>query len=55
MYLLEALPEGPSFRRVALRDHLAALLRAYPELENAVELAQALAEEDGDEVSDQDP
>lgn len=39
---------------VALRDHLAALLRAYPEyLElNEVELLQALAEEDGDAVSE---
>lgn len=48
-------PEAPSWRRVALRDHLAALVRAYPgELGlNEVELAQALAEEDGDAVEDE--
>lgn len=44
--------EGPSPKRVALRDHLAALTRAYPkELAfSEVDLMQALAEEDGDEV-----
>lgn len=46
--------EGPSPRRVALRDHLGALARAYPkELAfSESDLAQALAEEDGDEVPD---
>ena len=44
----------PSERRVRLRGHLAALKRAYPEfLElNASELAQELAEEDGDAVDE---
>ena len=44
----------PSERRVRLRNHLAALIRAYPEhlAINESELAQALAEEDGDAVSD---
>jgi len=39
----------PSERRVRLRGHLAALVRAYPEYLalNEAELAQALAEEDG--------
>jgi len=54
MYMLEALPEGPSHRRVALRNHLAALLRAYPELESATDLAQAIAELD-DEALQDDP
>jgi len=44
---LEALPDAPTFRRVALRNHLSALLRAYPELEGATDLAQAVAEMDG--------
>lgn len=46
--------EGPSPKRVALRDHLAALVRAYPnDLElNEVELLQGFAEEDGDEIPD---
>lgn len=52
LYLLEALPEGPSYRRVALRNHMAALLRAYPELEGATDLAQAIAELDDEAVSD---
>ena len=44
----------PSERRVRLRGHLAALLRAYPEFlaVNEVELAQALAEEDGLPIED---
>jgi len=44
----------PSERRVRLRGHLAALTRAYPEFLgfNEVELAQALAEEDGDGLQD---
>ena len=45
--MIEDLPEVPTARRVALRNHLAALLRAYPELENATELAQAVEEMDG--------
>lgn len=48
--LEELIPiDAPSARRVALRDHRSALVRAYPELRiNDSELAQALAEEDGD-------
>jgi len=40
----------PSERRVRLRGHLSALLRAYPEYlaVNESELAQAMAEADGD-------
>lgn len=55
--ILDALPDWPSDKRVAVRNHIAALRRAYPkELEvNDVELEQWLAEEDGDEVQDQDP
>jgi len=44
---LEALPDAPTYRRVALRNCLAALLRAYPELEGATDLAQAIQEMDG--------
>lgn len=44
----ELLPDGPCPRRIAIRDHKAALQRAHPELKiNEVELAQELAEEDG--------
>jgi len=52
IYMLPA--DAPSWRRIGLRDHLAALIRAYPgELQlNEVELAQAMAEEDGDGVPD---
>lgn len=40
-------------KRVAIRNHLAALQRAYAaELNDDVELAQWLAEEDGDAVSE---
>lgn len=55
--MLDALPDMPSPKRVALRNHIAALRRAYPaELDvNDVELEQFLAEEDGDAVQDQDP
>lgn len=44
----------PSARRVQLRGHLSALIRAYPEhlALSEVELAQALAEEDGIEVQE---
>ena len=44
----------PSERRVRLRTHLAALVRAYPqELElNEVDLAHELAEEDGDAIDE---
>jgi len=44
----------PSERRVRLRGHLAALIRAYPEhlALNESDLAQALAEADGDPVTD---
>ena len=42
----------PSERRVRLRGHLAALIRAYPEYLalNESDLAQAIAEEDGEPV-----
>jgi len=44
----------PSERRVRLRGHLAALIRAYPEYLalNEVELAHALAEADGIPIQD---
>jgi len=44
----------PSARRVALRGHLSALVRAYPEFLalNEAELAQAIAEADGEELED---
>jgi len=44
----------PSERRVRLRGHLSALLRAYPEYlaVNESELAQALAEMDGIPIED---
>jgi len=54
VYMLEAMPPTPSHRRVALRNHLSALLRAYPELDNATDLAQAVAEMD-DEALQDDP
>jgi len=44
---LEALPDAPSERRVRIRTHMAMLMRAYPELEGATELAQAIQEMDG--------
>jgi len=52
--ILDALPDWPSDKRVALRNHIAALRRAYPaELEaNDVELEQWLAEEDGEPLQD---
>jgi len=50
--MIEDLPEVPTPRRVALRNHLAALLRAYPELENATELAQVVEEWDGNPVQE---
>lgn len=52
--LEELLPPEPSHRRVAIRDHRAALLRAYPHClrVSEVDVAQALAEEDGDAVSE---
>lgn len=47
--MIENLPEAPTQQRVALRNHLAALMRAYPELEarNQLEAERVLAEEDG--------
>jgi len=45
--LLEALPDHPSPKRVALRNTMSALLRAYPELDGATDLAQAIQEMDG--------
>jgi len=50
--MIEDLPQVPTPKRVALRNHLAALLRAYPELENATELAQAVEEWDGVPIED---
>lgn len=52
--LIEHLPDFPSEKRVRLRTTRAALERAYPEFlgVNEVELAQWLAEEDGDEIED---
>lgn len=50
--LIDALPDVPDHRRVALRDHLQALLKAHPELNDDIAVAQALAEEDGDAVSE---
>lgn len=47
--MLEALPDAPTPRRVQIRTHLAALMRAYPELEAASQLdaERMLGEEDG--------
>jgi len=47
---------GPSQRRVRLRDLRFRLARAYPRIFtlNETELAQALAEEDDDEIEDTD-
>jgi len=44
----------PSERRVRLRDHFAALIRAYPEYLalNQSDLEQALAEMDGEAIQD---
>lgn len=51
-HLLEVLPDGPSAQRISLRDSRARLQRAYPRIleVNASELAQQLAEEDGEPV-----
>jgi len=49
--LLEELPDMPDARRIELRNALASLARAFPYLKlDEVQLAQELAEEDGDEV-----
>jgi len=49
--MIEDMPELPSERRVRLRNARAALERAHPgELVTDSDLAQALAEEDGDAV-----
>lgn len=49
--LVELLPAEPSWRRVSLRDHVAALVRAYPQLKlSETDVAQICAEEDGDAV-----
>jgi len=44
----------PSERRVRLRTHLALLIRAYPEhlAISETDLAQAIAEADGEEILD---
>jgi len=45
--------EAPSAKRIQLRDARALLYRAYPALQlNEVELAQQLAEEDGEPLED---
>jgi len=52
-FMLDALPSGASERRVRIRTHRAALERAYrDELSEDVNIAQAMAEEDGDAVSE---
>lgn len=55
--MIESLPEAPTRKRVALRNHLAALMRAYPELEarSQLEAERQLAEEDGVSPSYDDP
>jgi len=52
--LEELLPHGPNPRRVSLRNHRAALIRAYPQVLSVseVEVLQHLAEEDGDAVEE---
>jgi len=50
---LEALPDAPTHRRVALRDHLMALIRAYPELQlTTSDVAQLVAEDDDETIED---
>jgi len=51
--LEELVPDGaPSWRRVAIRDHRAALVRAYPELKLETDLANYVADlEDEDGVA----
>jgi len=52
--LIDDLPELPSERRVRLRAQRAMLERTYPgELSSEIEVAQALAEEDGDGLTDE--
>ena len=55
--MLEALPDAPIERRVRIRTHLSALMRAYPELEASSQLdaERMLAEEDGDEIPSGSP
>ena len=55
--LLESLPDVPDFRRVALRDHIFALIKAYPELQAATQLdvERLFGEEDSDEETTDDP
>jgi len=49
--IIEGLGDAPSETRVRLRTSRAALERAYPgELMTETDIAQALAEEDGDAV-----
>ena len=55
LFMLEALLMRLRTTEIALRNHMAALLRAYPELQGATDLAQAIAEMDGNPVQDQDP
>lgn len=52
LQLEELLPPEPHPKRVRLRDHRAALERAYPQIlgRNEVAELQHLAEEDGDEI-----
>jgi len=48
----DLLPPEPNEKRVRLRNHRAALVRAYPQILGREDVAemQHLAEEDGDEV-----
>jgi len=45
--IIDFLPDTPSPRRVALRNCLAALKRAYPELDGEVDLAHLVEDDDG--------
>lgn len=51
----DMLPDAPSARRARLRVTRRLLERAYPELQvSDIDVAQYLAEEDGEEVQDED-
>lgn len=43
--------DGPHWRAVVIKDHLMALIRAYPELQlSSSDVAQMVAEEDGETI-----
>jgi len=45
--------DGPSAKRVAIRDHMAALVRAYPYLRlTEADVAQLVAEQDGEAIDE---